>query len=638
MGKINVLDSTIFNRIAAGEVVERPASVVKELVENSLDAKATQIRVEIIDGGKRQIKVSDNGVGIEPSDVATAFLPHATSKIHSIDDLDKIGTLGFRGEALASIASVSQVELTSKVKANQTGQRIKIEGGQILENTEVASPDGTFITVNNLFYNVPARQKFLKGDKKEETEITNLMARFILANPEIVFIYVANKKEIYRSTGKNLEEAVFTVYGKTTLENLIPFEHKSGDITLKGYLGKPTYAKNNRTYQTLIINGRYVINSLISTACYKAYENYLMKRKFPFFVIHMNLPLDKLDVNVHPNKLDVKFENTQNIYGIIYNAVTNTLMNASNILKLDSVEETPSFSPINVTEKTSGFSFASQNNTPEVELKPVASQNEVNKEASEIEKKKELLSSVLNFSEEVEGSALQENTSVLTSAYNKEFNNISSLKQENKPMTQTQLFENSQKDTSDLILIGKVFQTFVLVQRDESMFVIDQHAAHERFLYDKLTKQVNEKAVTIQTLLVPHILTVNHLEEAFLNDNLDEIKKLGFDIESFGGLSFKISSIPSVLSGMNLDIFFNDILKDMTSLKNKKTSDLITDKLKMASCKAAVKAGDNLSKLEILTLLDEMKRTNMTLLCPHGRPIVVEVTRKEMDKWFKRIV
>ena len=643
MGKISVLDSSIYNRIAAGEVVDRPASIVKELVENSLDAGATQIRIEVIEGGTMQIKVSDNGSGIEPDDVETAFLPHSTSKIHSIEDLDQIGTLGFRGEALASIASVSQIELTSKVQHFETGRRIKIEGGKITESTEVASPNGTYIIVNNLFYNVPARQKFLKTPTREESEITNLVAKFILANPKINFIYLANKKEVYRSSGKSLEESLFTVYGKTTLDSVIAFENTIGAITLSGYLGKPNFSKSNRTYQTLIINGRYVVNSVVSSAVYAAYENYLMKGKFPFFVLHINMPLDTLDVNVHPNKLDVKFENSQTIYGIVYNTITKVLMNANNILKLDSSEhlhETNSL-PIfnNIKEQASGFSFSSSENKTqkEVQLDAVKTvEHEVELEAEQIAKKQELLRSILSVNDgNITPNMLRENASVLTSAYNREFNRV--VEEPKKP-EQTYLFENWQEDDSNLILIGKAFQTYLMVEKDMSLYIIDQHAAHERILYDKLTEQLNQKQIILQGLLVPHIITLNHLEEAFLLEQLQKINELGFEIEPFGSLSFKISSVPSVLSGINIDLFFNEILKDMTALNKIKASDLIIDHLKQASCKAAVKAGNNLSKLEIASLFNKMKEQNTTLLCPHGRPIVVEVTRKEMDKWFKRIL
>jgi len=637
MGKINILDSTIFNRIAAGEVVERPASVVKELVENSLDAGATQVRIEVFGGGIQKIKISDNGCGIEPDDVATAFLPHATSKIHNIDDLEQIGTLGFRGEALASIASVSQVELISKTSAFDTGRKVKIEGGVLLENTEVASLQGTYITVNNLFYNVPARHKFLKSEKREESEITNLVSRLILANPKISFVYLVENKEVYRSSGKNLEEALFTVYGKSTLESVIPLKEQVGAVSLYGYLGKPNFSKSNRTYQTLIINGRYVVNSIVSAACHGAYENYLMKGKFPFFVIHMDLPYDKLDVNVHPNKLDVKFDNSQNIYGIIYNAITKTLMNANNILNLNTenkVVEPANIFSFNNREMASGVSFSSETKNTPVELESKVSENEVQKEEELVTKKQELISSLLNINEDnILSNTLKENNSVLTSAFHREFESYSF-----KENTQIKLFEEEKNDSSNINIIGKVFNTFVMVEKGSSLFVIDQHAAHERFLYDEFTEQINKKEIILQGLLVPHILTVNHLEEAFIKEQLEHIISLGFEIEPFGSLSFKISSIPSVLSGMNLDLFFNEILKDMTALNKIKTSDLIIDKLKTASCKAAVKGGDDLSKLEIITLLNKMQQTNMILLCPHGRPVVVEISHKEMDKWFKRIV
>jgi|AntRauTorcE11897_2_1112592.scaffolds.fasta_scaffold00001_174 DNA mismatch repair protein MutL len=649
MGKINLLDSTIFNRIAAGEVVEKPASVVKELVENSLDAKATQIKIEVIDGGLTKIKVSDNGVGIHQDEVEKAFLPHATSKISKVDDLDKIGTLGFRGEALASIANVSKVQLISKTANNQTGKQVNIEGGEITKNEEVGCPVGTVVSVDNLFYNVPARKKFLRSSKRETTEITNLVARLILANPNVKFTYITNEKEVYRSTGESLEEAIFTVYGKKSLDNIIPFETTSGNIKLSGYLGKPSYAKSNRTYQTLIINGRYVVNSVISAATYSAYQNYLMKGKFPFFVINMNLPLDALDVNVHPNKLDVKFENSQTIYGIFYNAVTNALMNANNILKVESdnnnytkdysfsnkeLEDAPTY------KKNEGVSFNNQQveKTDYVNLdNERATQAQVSKEEDEIENKRKVVSSFMNYAsdEEKQGNSLKENISVLTSILNKELDKVQTKQPSNE---QTSAFDNLIEDNSNINLVGKVFNTYLLVQKDQSLFVIDQHAAHERLLYDKFTKQVDENKITSQGLLVPHILNVNHLEEDFLTQHLQNLQKLGFDVEQFGNLSFKVSSIPSVLSGINLDNFFAEIFKNMQSFNKTKTSELIIDHLKQASCKAAIKAGNNLSKLEIDTLFNKMQQSNMTLLCPHGRPVVVEVTRKEMDKWFKRIL
>jgi DNA mismatch repair protein MutL len=636
MGKINLLEDKVFNRIAAGEVVERPASVVKELVENSLDASATQIRVEVLEGGIKQIKVTDNGSGIEKEDLEKAFMPHATSKIKTVEDLEKIGTLGFRGEALASIANVSQIEATSKIEENDTGKRVKIEGGVLLENKEVASPNGTYITVNNLFFNVPARKKFLKSPKREESEITNLMSRLIFANPNISFVYLADKREIYRSTGKNLEEAIFTVYGKSTLENILPFENNSGEIKLSGYLGKPNFSKSNRTYQTLIINGRYVVNSVVSAASYGAYQNYLMKGKFPFFIIHMNLPLDSLDVNVHPNKLDVKFENSQAIYGLIYNAITNALMNANNILKVETKTQ-PEKSQI-VEPKASyaseeGASFSQSEDAP----KQVELTNESIIDEEQTDKKAKIISSFMNFAEgSLNSKSLKENSSLLTSALHKALSEVDN--EIPQKQVQTSAFESIKLDRSNLIMVGKVFNTYIMIEKDNSLFLIDQHAAHEKLLYDELTEQLNNRQLAVQGLLVPHILSVNHLEEAFLLENLGKIKALGFEIEPFGSLSFKISTVPSVLAQVNIDLFFNEILKDMTALNKNKTSELIIDRLKQASCKAAVKGGNNLNMLEIETLFNKMIESNMVLLCPHGRPIVVEVTRKELDKWFKRIL
>lgn len=644
MGKINILEPKVFNRIAAGEVVERPASIVKELIENSLDAGATNIRIEILDGGIKQIKISDNGLGIDFDDIDKVFLPHATSKIATVDDLDKIDTLGFRGEALASVASVAQVELISKTANSKTGASIEIESGTVTEKTEKASPDGTYLTVNNLFYNIPARQKFLRKPKTEETQITNLISRYILANPSISFTYFANNKEIFRSTGKNLEEAIYTVYGKETLNSLIPFSTKNNDICLSGYLGKPTFAKSNRTYQTLIINGRYVINGTVASAVYSAYQSYLMKGKFPFFIINIDMPLTSLDVNVHPNKLDVKFENSQAIYRSIYNTVIDTLMNASNILQVNTpIAKTlasKTITPINTYEKTAGLSFNKQEQTLNAPKQTILNSNKnINIVFNNLENKTKVLSSfeILNNKNQ-KSNGFNQNSSILTNALNKALSEekITTNKQVT-PQAQISAFENV-IDNFNINYIGKLFNTYLLIEKDKSLFIVDQHAAHERLLYDKLTKEIDSKKISSQMLLIPHILTVNYLEEEFLQENLKALESLGFDIESFGSLSFKVSSIPALLNGFDINMFFDDILKNMHSFKASKNSNLITDKLKQSSCKAAVKGGDALSKNEVSILFNKMHDSNMTLLCPHGRPVIIEVTNKEIEKWFKRIV
>ena len=346
MPNINILDKTIFNRIAAGEVVEKPASVVKELVENSIDAKSTNITIEVEGGGIKKIRVTDNGCGMDIDNLPKAFLPHATSKISCLDDLDKIGTLGFRGEALSSIASVANITAVSKVKEKDSGAKIIINGGEVESIAETGCVDGTSITIENLFYNVPARAKFLRKPKTEENEITNLVSRLILANPNISIKYVADGKTIYHSTATGLKDAIYTVYGASVVENLVPIDYTYQNIIkVDGYIGIPSFTKPNRTYQTIIINGRYVNNKTISTAIFNAYEPYIMKSCFPFFVVSMNIPLDKVDVNVHPNKLDVKFENNNLIFGAFYTPINEVLLNlSSKIRKYESEEKEESTS------------------------------------------------------------------------------------------------------------------------------------------------------------------------------------------------------------------------------------------------------------------------------------------------------
>ena len=329
MSKINILDKEVYNKIAAGEVVEKPASVVKELIENSIDAGATNITIEIIDGGITKIKVIDNGCGIEKDDFDKVFLAHATSKVKTIDDLSNIGTLGFRGEALSSIASVSKVSMISKTE-NDIGYTVKVIGGEMGEIQPAGATSGTCMTIEDLFFNIPARKKFLRKPKMEENEITNLVSRLIMANPNISIKYIADNKLVYQSYGTGLYDAIYSVYGKTIVDNIFDFSFERGDFKFSGYLCKPTFSKSNRTYQTLIINGRYVINQTISTAIYKAYENFIMKGTFPFFVINLSIPLDKIDVNVHPNKLDVKFENNNELFGLVYTQVSDILFNINN--------------------------------------------------------------------------------------------------------------------------------------------------------------------------------------------------------------------------------------------------------------------------------------------------------------------
>lgn len=672
MNKINILDSSIFNRIAAGEVVEKPYSVVKELLDNSIDAKATKITIEIKEGGIKEIKISDDGTGIEPDDFSRVFLPHSTSKIRTVDDLDKIGTLGFRGEALASISSVSRVKLQSKTRDNELGKEMLIEGGITQYEKEIGFDNGTTLTVSDLFFNVPARAKFLRKARQEALDITNLIARYILANPNISFRYVVDDKEVFFSTGNGLEDAIFVVYGKECLDSLIKVDYTSNKgFRVSGYIGNTTYSKANRTYQTLIINGRYVVNSMVSTCVYNCYEHYLMKGQFPFYILNLDIPLDKLDVNVHPNKLDVRFENGNEIYGVIYLAVSNALNSSNTINSVDRpiFEYKPASGGVSFGDKISTTiedenkykspiivhipeAPTTNNNDSEEEISkdyttekyPIDSLNpnkenstmqtyDRNLENSENSEQSDYYakSSATRFFASLADSdnAFKQNSTILSNVYDRVMNNfqVSQEKYEQKS-----IFSNSIK------FVGTLFSTYLLVECDSRVYIIDQHAAHERLLYDKLLSQIDNKEVVTQMLLVPYILNVNSLEQLFIEENLENFKAIGFDIEDFGNLSFKISSIPAILKNANLNTVFNGMLNELTAFKTTKQTELILPKLMQSACKHAVKAGDSLSEDSVASLLNQMKQEQMLLQCPHGRPVVIELTKSELEKWFKRIV
>ena len=642
MSKINVLDSSVFNRIAAGEVVERPASIVKELVENSLDANAKHIVIEITQGGTQMIKISDDGDGIAYDDLSKAFLPHATSKIKCVEDLNNIATLGFRGEALASIASVSQTTILSKQKTAAIGGEISANGGKINPPKEAGCPDGTFITVNNLFYNTPVRAKFLKSNRVEEGAITNLIARFILANPNIAFKYVADGKTIYQTQGLDLTEGIFVVYSKEAVNNIIEVNYKSQDITLTGFVGNPLYVKPNKTYQTLIINGRYVVNNLVSTAVYNAFENYMMKGKFPFFVLHLNMPYDEVDVNVHPNKLDVRFQNTNKIYAIINNAVAESLLNSNKTfdgseiaqekfdeITLDSTDEKQTDLP-----RVSGFSFGDKKPPePRVTLEDVEPVKE-----PELKPENNIISAMKSatvYNSKSFGDSLFDSSELKSDdgIFYETLVKVTSDKEEKVQTKQEDLFFDTATESK---IIGKVFNTYIIIEKDKEVYFIDQHAAHERLLYDKFTQSFEEQKQLSQSLLVPYVFKVNSLENNLILENIQTFNELGFEVEEFGTNTYKINSVPNLLQNINLKEYVDDLLKNLNKIS--KTNQNTKHFLATKACKAAVKAGMDLSELEIKELMDKILAQKTTLLCPHGRPICVKFDRTDMDKWFKRIL
>lgn len=625
MSKINILDKIVSNRISAGEVVEKPASVVKELIENSIDAGADKIVIEIEEGGIKSISILDNGSGIEKDDIKLAFMPHATSKIKNVEDLDNIATLGFRGEALASIASVAQVEMISKTKASELGSSIKIDGGEFGEIGEVAMNTGTQIVVKNLFYNTPARRKFLRKPKTEEGEITDLVEKIILANPTLQIRYVIDGKIKYNTTGSGLYANIYTIYGRETVENIIEINFEREGYKLTGYIGKPEISKANRTYQTLIVNGRVVRSAFISNAIQEVYQNFLMKNKFPFFVLNLTLPLDSVDVNVHPSKMEVKFENLGFIRTLFTNAVYSALVNANytrSVVEEEKNEEEKAISTTNsFVEKREPL-----NNLPNISedegISYLASkenmfgQDEKLKEVS-LNYEESMLHEIESNSEESRLTDYILNTNHKNPYVVKEFQEI---------------IEDAMPKAK---IIGVIFKTYILVEKENNLYMIDQHAAHERALYDKFSVSVENENVLKQGLITPYHLKLNSLEYDFFKRNFDVLSSVGFDVVDKGDNQIEITAIPYVLPieklGEYIDYFINS-LEDYSS----KASDYFKFGLMQHACKMAVKSGQVLSLNEIETLIDEMEKH--VLLCPHGRPILIKITKSQIEKWFKRIV
>ena len=641
--KINLLSPKIYNRISAGEVVEKPASIVKELVENSLDAGATKIKVEIYDGGIREITVTDDGCGIEKEDLPLAFLPHATSKISDVDDLDGIMTLGFRGEALASICAVSMVKLSTLSKGAETGYLIEANGGDIGKISEVARVAGTTISVRNLFYNTPVRAKFLRKPKTEEGEITHLIEKFMLARPDVSFEYIVDDKQIYKTTSSSLKDVIYLIYGREVYDNLLTLNLKMDDVEVSGYISAPKLSKPNRTAQTLFVNGRYVENYQVSACIQGAYSSFLMKGRFPIYVINLKIPFEKVDVNVHPNKKEVKFEENSKVFMAIRRAVESALVGTNLIADYEfSNREEKDYMKFSIEndEEPARTSFTAQTLS---KIEPLSR----DEGASYMIKVDDI-----DDNELVDYRALQKKDIEIINM--PQFSNIKSdERKNNKPggyiyFDQTEerlLSEHYKVDPpkeekfleadvkAEVKIVGVVFKTYIITEYDDSIYLIDQHAMHERQLYEKLKREVDEKSVIKQDLLVPYEFVLSPLDSEKFAQKLDNLTAIGFTITYDG--SFVIKSVPYLLSSIKLKDFVDEILADET-IGDKKASAFINEKLCQHACKHAIRAGDDVTKDEIVYLIEEMKKS--VLLCPHGRPIVVKITRKELEKMFKRVL
>lgn len=608
---INILPEDVFNKISAGEVVERPASIVKELVENSIDAGATKISIEIFDGGLREIIITDNGSGIEPDDIEKAFMPHATSKIQKSEDLENIASLGFRGEALASITAVSQVEMITKTENHDFGVQISYSGGKFQEKNEIGAANGTKIVVKNLFFNTPARLKFMKKPKSEEGEVTHLLSRLILANPSISFRYSADGKIIYNTFGNGLAEALYIVYGKDVYDNLIEINSESGDMSIRGYIARPTLAKPNRTYGTLFVNGRLVNNYMIFSAITDALEGFIMKGKFPLFALNLNLPFEDVDVNVHPSKQEVKFANPGKIYGFVSNAIYKAVSNVNFIQNITNEEkdvqpvEEVKEENLTTLSKDEGSSFS-------------YIMNIINKLSTE--------DKFANQPSKLVEIAIEENEKIKPEEQVSQQNFATSLPV-NEQTKVEEVFNHFE-------IIGVIFNTYIILQKGEFVYFIDQHAAHERQLYDKIMASVEQNEVTTQSLFMPIEIGINEKESSFLTENQEKFKNFGFNFTIFDNI-LKIVAIPYIISNMNIKDFFDSVFAEIDSFANKPLS-YINERFTQLACKSAVKAGNVLSKQEISILLDRFAQNGHVLLCPHGRPIVLQLSRNEIEKMFKR--
>ncbi len=624
MSKINILDSTIYNRISAGEVVERPFSVVKELVENAIDAQSDKIIIEIVDGGITSIKITDNGSGIEKNDLTSAILPHATSKISCVDDLDSILTLGFRGEALASIASVSKLKIISKPKEQEFGAMIYVEGGKISQIEDYPTQNGTEVSVNNLFYNTPARQKFLKSAKSEEGDISSLIIKFILGNPNISFKYISNGKTIYQSYGDGLEACMVQIYGTKIIQDCFYIETEKHGISIKGYIGKHHFTKPNRTHQSLFLNGRFITNNTISSAIMNAYSSYLMKRQYPFYVLNVQVPTETVDVNVHPNKSDVRFSNNQIIYGAIYSVISKVLDGISEVVDI-------------VKEENDKYLF---NNPP---IKDEVENNDkiTNDFNSNYVTHNKILDASFVFNDTVslhDSHPINKNVSVDIFEENKKYlEELEKKEQENKQPQKDNIVNEKIEIHNDFNVIGQVLNTYLILDDGNCVYLIDQHAAHERILYDKFISDYQSNNVISQPMLIPYVLNLTSEEFEFISEKINYILGLGIEIEEFGYNSYKITSLPATITNINLGNFFSDLLSDINFLKRESLPNILVEKIVQKACKAACKAGDLLTKSEIEDLLKLLKY-NLGLKCPHGRPICVKISKTEIEKWFKRIV
>ena len=646
MKRINVLAPNIANKIAAGEVVERPASVVKELIENSIDAGSTAITVEIMNGGISYIRITDNGSGIDENDVETAFLRHATSKLSAADDLSHIETLGFRGEALASIAAVSKVKMRTRTQAAEYGTMICIEGGVVTAKEPSGCPCGTTIEVSELFFNVPARLKFLKSPRSEAALIGDYVMRLILSNPSVSIRFINNGKTIYQSAGDgSLENAVFCVYGTEVTANLFPVNYDDGYLKLTGYVGSESLARNSRSQQSLFVNHRYIKSATVSYSVQRAFDTRLMHGKFPFFILDMLVSSYEIDVNVHPNKLEIRFKDDQRIGNSVLRAVNAAIdylpfdnaSGAEPVLKSEAPKPEKLYSLFENKHDGDNKSF---------ELSRESAFNSGDKSTYVVysNDKETNVPFISDNTDSVSRVVLHDRGNSSMPAFN-----FPSVQEISDPGSIPVFSANNDKKRSPEIskpeqillcdspytVIGAAFDTYIIVQQQDNLFLIDQHAAHERMLYEKLIK--DELRFDSQILLVPERITLDPVQYEILCENLERFTELGFSVQPLNGTMIRIDAVPSMVSS-NAAGFISDAVSVIADAGSVSELDLVRSKLIQTACKKALKAGDRLEKEEIYEIIEAYKNGATPMTCPHGRPVIISITKTDLQKKFKRIV
>lgn len=666
--QISVLDQSTIDKIAAGEVVERPSSVVKELVENAIDAGASAITVEIKEGGTTFIRITDNGTGIEKEQVPLAFLRHATSKIRKVEDLSLISSLGFRGEALSSIAAVSRVELITKPHEQLIGVRYQIEGGMEKGMEEIGAPDGTTFLIRDLFYNTPARAKFLKTPTTEAGYISSFIEQLALSHPHISFKYMQNgQTKLHTSGNNNLKEAIYQIYGRDITRELIEIHTKDREETIRidGFIGKPVISRGNRNFENYYVNGRYVKSKIVTKAVEDAYHTFMMQHKYPFTCLHIQIKGSDVDVNVHPTKMEVRFSDQEVVYRQIYQAILQGLQHKELIPQVTIGKDRLAVRPANRDKAPEPFEvqrrqieqprgYQMQQKVQPEELKnrakaanPIADRTVAVAASGEETHKGSVVREQGTgcYGEKRETGYRNENPAKQNP--NLQAGQVVSDRRDNiaapgvQKAEQMDLFDGkllSPEAKKHHKIIGQVFDTYWLVQMEDKLYIIDQHAAHEKVLYERIVKEMKERKVSAQIVSPPIIISLNLEEQEKMKKYQNIFETLGFEIESFGGREYSIRAVPQNLFGMTEQGFFIEVLDHLEEDPSSKTLDVLSDRMATMACKAAVKGNQKLSLRETEALIDELLQLENPYNCPHGRPTIISMTKYELEKKFKRIV